>query len=185
MLKYFNALTTENQFGLVMGVSLALCELLEAHHIPGIKIKWPNDIMSGNRKICGILIEHVLVGPRIKQAIIGIGLNVNQENFGQLPRAGSMCSVSGSEFDREGLLDELLLRLRTHLDALDGQRVADLMPAYRERLFRRDLPSAFSHGDGPPFMGILRGADTQGKLQIELEDGSTLEAGPKEVGLLY
>lgn len=185
MLKHFNTLTVERQFVLVMGVSLAICKLLEAYQIPDVKIKWPNDIMSGNRKISGILIENLVVGPRIRHAIIGVGLNVNQEHFGALPRAGSMRSVSGTEFEREGLLEALLLGLRANLDALDGQSSPDLMPAYRERLFRRDLASAFVDGDGRPFMGILRGVGDMGNLLIELEDGTLRKAGPKAVVLRY
>ena len=168
-----------------MGVSLAICEQLESMNIPNIKIKWPNDILSGNRKICGILIENILLGPWVRRAVIGIGLNVNQESFGELSRAGSLRTVTGTEFDRKQLLQALIGRLCTKLDALEGQRMADLMPNYGRRLFRKDLPSAFKNADGQTFMGIPRGVGEQGKLRIELEDGTLREVGLKEVDLLY
>ena len=75
-------LNPQNHFILNMGVSLALHDALSAIGVPGLTIKWPNDIMSGNSKICGILIENLISGAQIRHSIIGIGLNVNQTNFG-------------------------------------------------------------------------------------------------------
>lgn len=91
--------------------SLALVDLLAAHEIEA-KIKWPNDIYVGNKKICGILIENTVLGKWMTSSIIGIGLNVNQRNFdAKLPNPTSMvlCSDGNEEdFDIEDLLDEFM-----------------------------------------------------------------------------
>ena len=67
--------------------------------IPDIKIKWPNDIMSGNKKICGILNELKVKGNKIEKIIIGFGLNINQENFENLPNASSLKILNGTNYD--------------------------------------------------------------------------------------
>lgn len=91
--------------------SLALVDLLAAHEIEA-KIKWPNDIYVGNKKICGILIENTVLGKWMTSSIIGIGLNVNQRSFdAKLPNPTSMVLRSdGNEedFNIEDLLDEFM-----------------------------------------------------------------------------
>ncbi len=185
LLKYFTVLGAERWFLLNIAVSLALCEQLEALSIPNIKVKWPNDIMSGPHKICGILIENVLKGQSIQHSVIGIGLNVNQTRFGNLPRAGSLATMSGRSFDLEELLPPLLERLRTHLGVVEQRTVPQMLPAYEARLFRRDLPTAFADSSGAPFMGIIRGVSPQGTLILELEDGQRRTFDLKQVSLLY
>lgn len=72
-------------------------------------IKLPNDVWTGGRKICGLLIENILDGKSVRESIIGVGLNVNQESWpGDLPNPVSMKQISGKEYD----LREELARLR-------------------------------------------------------------------------
>ena len=74
-------LAIERQFDLNMAVSLALNDFFNKYKIQSATIKWPNDSYINNKKVAGILIENILQGNKIKHAIIGIGLNVNQDNF--------------------------------------------------------------------------------------------------------
>ena len=67
--------------------------------IPDLKIKWPNDIMSQSKKMAGILIENKIKQGQIVSSVIGIGLNVNQETFNQLPQATSMYLSAHKKFD--------------------------------------------------------------------------------------
>ena len=101
VLKYIEKVKTNNAFALNAVVSLAVYETLRTFKIPQVSVKWPNDIMSGNKKICGILIENTLKGNDLKKSIIGIGLNVNQEVFSELPHASSLKCETGLEFDLE------------------------------------------------------------------------------------
>ena len=96
-----------DQFIISEAAALSVTDLLAAHGIPA-KIKWPNDIYVGNRKICGILIEHSLRADRISWSIIGIGLNVNQTIFpDDLPNPTSM-ALEGHPADIESILCEFL-----------------------------------------------------------------------------
>ena len=91
--------------GMAITESVALCEALDAY-LPDrrVEIKWPNDIYYGDGKLCGILIENRLQGGVIRDSIIGIGLNVNQEVFlSDAPNPVSLRQILGRDTDREGL----------------------------------------------------------------------------------
>ena len=98
----------EKQILLNKIVSIALIELLEMHKITEVQVKLPNDIMVGGRKIAGILIENIIRNKRIRHSIIGIGLNVNQTNFVNLPEAVSMKNI----LDKDILLSDLVVDLQ-------------------------------------------------------------------------
>ncbi len=89
-------------------VALSIVKVLQKFNICDVKIKLPNDIMSGNKKLGGILIENVIYKKQWKRSIIGIGLNVNQDNFVNLPQAVSMKNLTGVEYDREKLIKLLI-----------------------------------------------------------------------------
>lgn len=68
------------QFRISQICSIGVCRYLVAKGLPA-KIKWPNDIYIGNKKICGMLIEHSIRGDKLAVSIAGIGLNLNQTKF--------------------------------------------------------------------------------------------------------
>ena len=69
-----------------MGIIYALKKL----SIPELLIKWPNDILSENKKIGGYINRKFFYKSKIKASIIGVGLNLNQEKFEKLPKATSL-----------------------------------------------------------------------------------------------
>ena len=71
----------EDQFYLSMAISLGVLNALKPNVNNLLYVKWPNDILAEKDKLCGILIENVLSGSNIKHSIIGVGLNVNQDQF--------------------------------------------------------------------------------------------------------
>ena len=92
-------------------VTLALRQYL---HDKGVeaRIKWPNDIYAGDRKICGILIENMLHGQEVKAGIVGIGLNLNQTDFPpDLPNPTSLSLLTGKTYDTEKELVRFMRRL--------------------------------------------------------------------------
>jgi len=93
-------------------VSLAIVDVLQQYDIPEVQIKLPNDILSGGKKISGILIENKIQQNEIKQSIIGIGLNINQTDFVHLPDAVSMKSISGKSFDIQQIAELLVQKLQ-------------------------------------------------------------------------
>ena len=77
----FDTFEIERQFYLSMAVSLGLLAAIRFHIMSPLFVKWPNDILADKEKLAGILIENIVSGNAIKQTVIGIGLNVNQEQF--------------------------------------------------------------------------------------------------------
>ncbi|MEM9000903.1 MAG: biotin--[acetyl-CoA-carboxylase] ligase [Bacteroidota bacterium] len=185
ILKYFNAFDVSNQFYLNMGVSLGLYHALRAYDIPQLQIKWPNDIMSGTLKICGILVESVLQAMYIKHSIIGIGLNVNQESFKGLDSAASLKMVTGKEMDLDELLNTILEELVFYLEAMEKKTTQqELIKSYGELLFKKDVPMRFCTVGGQPFTGMIRGVSISGKLKVELVHGGVRLFGFKEIVFL-
>lgn len=87
------------QFLISEAVALAVVDFL---HDLGVeaKVKWPNDIYVGDKKICGILIEHSIMGREIMRTIAGVGVNINQEEFrSDAPNPVSVWQLTGKEHD--------------------------------------------------------------------------------------
>ena len=89
------------------------------------RIKWPNDIWVGDRKICGILIENILDGKRIRHSIIGIGLNLNEKDWpSDLPNPVSLGNITGKTYDTDTELELLTKKIRRRfalIDSSDGR----------------------------------------------------------------
>lgn len=171
-------------FNLNIAVSLAVIEVLETMKIPDLSIKWPNDIMSYNKKIGGILIENSIKSDGTIISVVGLGLNVNQTSFENLPKASSLAVISGATFDQE----ELLVLIGTGIEqkiALWKQFPATLWDSYINNLYKKGVPMAFSAQNGTNFMGIIQGVSDIGKLQIMLEDDSVVAFDIKEIQMLY
>ena len=166
-------------------ISIAIYTVLFNKKIPKLSIKWPNDILSANKKICGILIENSFFGDKIKSAIVGIGLNVNQEIFpNSLPNATSLKLETSMESDLDILLNEILIEFQNKIKLLESKYFHLLEKQYLEVLYKKNIPTMFKNSKDEIFMGIISGISDDGNLQIQLEDDSILEFGIKEVSIL-
>ena len=175
------SINIEHQFLLSIAVSLALYKTLEAFQIPNLSIKWPNDILSRHNKIAGILIELVTKKNKIDHAIIGVGLNVNQIEFDQLPKASSLKKITGIHYNLDELLYKLLDNLKNFLNTNDHEQ---LWNSYEQFLFRKNKPSTFVDINGVSFTGIIEGVSRGGKLRVKTED-SVEEFDLKSIQLVY
>lgn len=185
VLKKFDEFSISNQFLLNICVSLAVLDALKGLSVPNLSVKWPNDILSGTSKICGILIENMLIGTQIQTSILGIGLNVNQQNFNTLSNASSLKLLLGRTLNQEELLHKILRNLKANFLRLEENSNSELWDAYENSLFRKDKPSTFKDSQGVLFMGFIRKISPQGKLVVELEDAILKEFDLKEIQLLY
>jgi BirA family biotin operon repressor/biotin-[acetyl-CoA-carboxylase] ligase len=181
----FDALNVLDKKYLSYAVSLAVFEVLQQENIPRIAIKWPNDILSANKKIGGILIENSLKGSKISSSVIGIGLNVNQTRFSStLEKASSLKLTSNRTFNLEQLLEDMVVSLQSKIALLNTKDFSSLESSYLRVLYKKNTPTMFKDRKGALFMGIIRGISMDGKLQVELEDEMLREFGIKEISLL-
>ena len=185
VLKKFENLSSEYHFLLNMEVSLAIFRALKKLYIPDLAVKWANDILSSKKKICGILIENTLHKEQISASIIGIGLNVNQVFFNDLPNVSSLQKIMGHPFDLEEVLLLICQELEVSLKSLSPTRFETMLDEYHTHLFRKDKPSTFEYPNGERFMGYIRGVSHNGQLQVEQEDALMSSFSLKEIKLLY
>lgn len=177
-------LEISNQKYLNFAVSLAIFDVLSSQKTKDLSIKWPNDILSANKKICGILIENTVKGRKIKNSIIGIGLNVNQEKFpDSLKNVTSLKKITNKEFDLELLLVEIIEKTEERLKMLSLKKYTNLETDYLNVLYKKNIPTMFKDSNDVLFMGKIVGISSLGHLQIELEDETLKEFGIKEVSL--
>ena len=151
-------LKVENQFTLSMLFSLFILNTLKSLKIPDLKIKWPNDIMSGNTKICGILNEITVKGNIIESIIVGFGINVNQENFENLPNASSLKLINNINYDLNKLVSLIIKNLKKYdylsksLRLLSNQELEDLNYSYHENLYKIGEKSQFTNKEKEIFI---------------------------------
>ena len=100
--------TNYTSFKINMLVSITLLDFFQALKVSNIKIKWPNDILSGNKKIAGILIETSIRSDKTNDYIIGIGLNINQEKFNQINNADSIKNINNMDYDLNEITNRFL-----------------------------------------------------------------------------
>ncbi len=178
------ALNAANLFDLNIAVALSVSVVLKKMQIPNVVIKWPNDIMADSKKVAGILIENSLKPDGVLATVIGIGLNLNQTDFDNLPQATSLSCLTGIHYEVEGVA--LLIRdsIKEHLQILN-QNPEQLREEYHKNLFKLNYPSAFEDKNGNRFMGIIRKVTTEGRLEVLLEDDNTRHYEVKEIKMLF
>lgn len=132
-------IAAREQFSISEAVALAVVDFLEDAGI-NAKVKWPNDIYVDDRKICGILIEHSVMGTEISRTIAGVGINVNQREFlSGAPNPVSMASIAGTEFPTERLLEDFEMKLRRRLSQISGSEGRIMIhDEFQSRMWRFD-----------------------------------------------
>jgi len=173
------------QFILTQVISMALYETIRKILQPeSLFIKWPNDLYYNKKKIAGVLIQNYVKGQQINFAIIGVGLNVNQQTFlSDAPNPASLIHFTKKEMNISSLLDEILNAFERNYGTLhDQQKRIELHQKYLEHLYLRNQWSNFSDISGT-FSGKITGINDYGQLLIEDRDGNQRVFGFKEVKL--
>lgn len=156
-----------NQFDLTRVVSLGVFDALEPYLGDKLKIKWPNDIYYEDHKLGGILIETHIQGDRIKDAVIGIGLNINQESF--LPGAANAISLKQilhKDYDLRTILSEICGHIEAYYLNLKAGKFLFVRNMYLTRLYWLNQVKRFRSND-QVFEGIVRNVKDEGLLVVE------------------
>jgi BirA family biotin operon repressor/biotin-[acetyl-CoA-carboxylase] ligase len=149
--------------------SLALVEAIE-HVLPRLVplIKWPNDVMLGDRKVAGILAETTWDGHELV-VCVGVGINVNTQeaDLAQIPGATSLTMASGQRFDRGALLESYI----GCVDRLIREPPATVHDAWQARLWRRGQRLRLDEL-GIQADVVVLGVEPDGVLRVRLADGT-------------
>lgn len=181
------AVSVTNQFYISEAVSLAVVEVL-LRYADGFSVKWPNDIYHGDKKICGMLIEHSVMGTGINHSIIGVGINVNQTEFvSDAPNPVSLAQILGHEVPVEEILHGVCeaIEKRCAFDEYAENDFDELHASYLQSLYRNDGNMySFALPDGSAFQAKIAGVYPSGLLMLTKADGVTDTFAFKEVNFL-
>ena len=141
--------------------------------------------MADKKKICGILIENQFKSTTEILSIVGIGINVNQQNFINLPQATSLKNCTNHEFNKDEILMLFLYQFQNNINLYKNEGAAYFWNLYHENLFKKDVPMVFEDISKAKFMGIIKKVLPNGLLQIALEDDTLQLFDIKELKMLY
>ena len=174
------ALEVKNQFLLSQTVAVAIHKAMERYGID-TRLKWPNDIYVGNRKLAGILVELDYSGTCIEQAIIGIGLNVNQADFPVMDKVPvSMKMLLGKEIPVEDVLNVLLESFIHIYGEMCGDNATAIIAEYQRLLLGMGKEHLFVDSQGT-FTAVIVGTEPSGHLLLRHVDGTQSRYAFKEI----
>ena len=142
-----------------------------------VKIKWPNDLILKNKKICGMLFEKSK-----NYFVVGIGINILQENFKNLPKAGSVLRQTGLSFELKTFAESLHQYIFEHL--VQKEIPNNILELYQLHLYRKNEVSVFEKNEVRQ-NGIIKNVDENGYIWIDLENEGLQKFFHKEIELLY
>ena len=161
-------LELKKQFRLTQAISISLANQVQEYVSGVVKIKWPNDIYIGDRKVAGILIQNSVKNKSFEASIVGIGLNVNQDEF-ETPRAVSLKIASGKTYDLNAVLVDLVESISAGYNELKTGIYSRLNEEYQDLLYARNKPGLFESDER--FTGEIIGTDQIGRLMIQTANG--------------
>ncbi|MES2417607.1 MAG: biotin--[acetyl-CoA-carboxylase] ligase [Bacteroidota bacterium] len=160
-------LPLNQQFLLNMGISIAINMALSRFLPVEAHVKWPNDIYYQGKKLGGVLIENTVIGNVIKTAVIGIGINVNQQQFNEelAAKATSVFQILQKDVNLMELLAEICSRIESVYLQLRSGNYNNLKEAYVSKLYQADQ-RCFYRQNGEVFEGTIKGVTATGLLQM-------------------
>ncbi len=163
-------LSLHKRFLLSKAVSVAVIEALEAVLGQEVYVKWPNDLILNQKKVCGMLIE--TRGSRAVHAIVGIGINVNQLKFAPELKATSLALETGMAINRRKLLDDICRQLQAQIELLRNGHHEAINASYAARLYRRNEWTQVQCGHRN-YQLMVKDVDDQGMLITHSRQGHT------------
>lgn len=144
-----------------------------------VLVKWPNDIIINRKKVSGILIEQVKIQQEFHY-IIGIGINILQEKFDNLSKAGSIYTQTLQKFALTDFAEEFHSYFSENITKSKG----DILDQYNNVLFAKNQVALFSR-NGIRQNGIIQYVDAEGFIWIDLEKDGVQKFFHKEIEMLY
>ena len=173
-------LPVNQQFDLTRAISVAVIDALKPYFGEQLKIKWPNDIYVGNRKLGGMLIENLLQGSNIKHSVVGIGLNVNQENFPEgTGNPISFKQILHTDYDLQAILSEICKNIEVRYLQLKAGKTELLRNLYTDSLLGLNDTRYFK-SDNIVFIGVITGVTAEGLLKVK-QNGTEILYNLKEI----
>ena len=166
LILYPNFVAATAQFSLNQAISLGVYDFMAAH-TSGVAIKWSNDILVRGKKIAGILIENALLGTTLQHSVVGIGININQTDFVDLPNATSLTNCTQKTYDLRALLPILLGCIEARYLQLRAGQTAILQTHYLGALYQYGEEACYERtATGEVLWGKIIGIAPDGRLEL-------------------
>jgi BirA family transcriptional regulator, biotin operon repressor / biotin---[acetyl-CoA-carboxylase] ligase len=179
-------LPLERQFILNKMVSLGVYDMISklVTDPSQVKIKWPNDVYVGNKKISGMLIENTIIGNTFQHSILGIGININQEVFSSdAPNPISLKNITGKEYNLRDCLTLLCSCLEKRYGYLRNEGINLLDEDYLSALYRKGESALYIYKNEMISATIIDISE-EGMLILETMEGKIIECDFKEIVFL-
>lgn len=163
-------LLPDQSFDLITAISLGVIKPLQKILGKDVRIKWPNDIYYGQKKLGGILIGNSVVGQTIKHSVIGIGININQENFpAHLPNPVSLIQILQKKSALKEVLSQICAGLEVYYLKLKNGKSAEIKQEYLDNLYGLGQEMDFKAQDGI-FKGEICTVSQSGLLGVKKQN---------------
>ncbi|MFJ7798907.1 bifunctional biotin--[acetyl-CoA-carboxylase] ligase/biotin operon repressor BirA [Pseudomonas sp. NPDC096950] len=154
--------------GLSLVVGLAVMHALRKQGVPGVGLKWPNDLLVGQKKIAGILLELVGDPADVCHVVLGVGINVNMQSADEVDQQWtSMRLESGQVFDRNQLVADLGLVLQAYLSRHQSDGFAAIHAEWEKNHLWQGRTVSLIAGVNQ-VDGVVMGIDSQGALRLKV-----------------
>ncbi|MBS6411633.1 MAG: biotin--[acetyl-CoA-carboxylase] ligase [Tannerella sp.] len=178
-----NHIPPGKQFVLSQLISIAIVGVLKKYD-RHFTIKWPNDIYWKEKKIAGMLIEVDLTGSSLSNAIIGIGININQRHFkSDAPNPVSLTQITGKEHNLSELLEKILDSIVDEYNKYTPDNEEEIRQKYMALLFRNKGVYPYLYGE-EIFNASIEGIEPNGQLILKKENGSIHTFAFKEISFV-
>ncbi|WP_149088208.1 bifunctional biotin--[acetyl-CoA-carboxylase] ligase/biotin operon repressor BirA [Pseudomonas prosekii] len=155
--------------GLSLVVGLAVMQALRNQGVSGVGLKWPNDLLVGQKKIAGILLELVGDPADVCHVVLGLGINVNMQTADEVDQQWtSMRLESGKVFDRNLLVAELGVVLQAYLNRHQSEGFAAIYAEWEQNHLWQGRAVSLIAGVNR-IDGVVAGIDSQGALRLQVD----------------
>ena len=179
-------LSVAQQFELHKVLSVAVWQTIhELSPSLDVKIKWPNDVYIGNKKVCGILVNNLVSNNCYQLAVAGVGLNVNQTSFDKnLPNPTSLKLECQTNFELRPLLLKIAKNILSWYNYLKHNDLKTINDTYFSQMLNFGVQKKYRYQQNT-IEATITGVDKFGRLQLQTTDNKQLTCDIKEIAYIF
>ena len=181
-------LLTKDIFYVNIFASVLLIDFFKKEKIKRLQIKWPNDILSYNKKFCGILCESIINKHLVNKLIIGIGINVNQISFEGLPNACSIKEILKKEINLDSFTSRLINCIKTSISFFEDTskiKLFKIFNNYLDKLCGYRTIKSYKTSGGSKIRAEIVGLNRDGSLKMKLINGEIKKYNFNDIQLIF
>lgn len=178
---YPTFLPADQHFLLNQALSISVFEFISRNTTAPVSIKWPNDVLVGNKKIAGLLIENSIRNNKFSSSVAGIGININQIIFKEYSlQATSLQLIENKIYDVKSCLSQLNSQIDKWYAILKSGNHKKITEYYEKALYGIGSTVGFD-SKGENFNAVIKGVNASGQLVLTKNSGDDVVYNNKEL----